>query len=51
MSRTPRALRSTSTRLPAEQVWPWVSDPYLHVRTLPASVSDVTVRENGDIAW
>jgi carbon monoxide dehydrogenase subunit G len=35
---------------PPEQVWPWVSDPHLHVRTLPSSVSDVEVQENGDIA-
>ena len=33
-----------------ERVWPWVAEPRKHVQTLPSSVSQITVHENGDIA-
>lgn len=33
-----------------QAVWPWLSDPDKHVQTLPSSVGQVEVRENGDIA-
>ncbi len=32
-----------------ETVWPWIADPNRHVRTLPPSVTDVRVLDNGDI--
>jgi len=35
---------------PPEVIWPWLSDPHKHVQMLPHTVSQVEVRENGDIA-
>jgi carbon monoxide dehydrogenase subunit G len=35
---------------PPEAVWPWLSDPEKHIQTLPPTVGQVEVRENGDIA-
>jgi carbon monoxide dehydrogenase subunit G len=33
-----------------EAIWPWISDPEKHVQTLPSTVGQVEVRDNGDIA-
>jgi carbon monoxide dehydrogenase subunit G len=35
---------------PPEAVWPWLAEPERHVQTLPDSVRDVRVLENGDVA-
>ena len=46
-------MRISVTRLciaPPDRIWPWLVDPHLHVRTLPSSVSQIEVRDNGDIA-
>jgi carbon monoxide dehydrogenase subunit G len=43
---------SATRRIPAapQQVWDVIADPHRHVRTLPPSVSQIEVRENGEIA-
>ena len=46
-------LRVSVTRrcpAPPEQVWPWIADPHMHVRTLPDSVSKIEVSDDGDVA-
>ncbi len=42
-----RALRRCAAS--PETVWPWIADPHLHVRTLPSSVTNTRVLDNGDI--
>lgn len=42
-----------SRRMPdaePQDVWDVIADPHSHIRTLPASVSQAEVQENGDIA-
>jgi carbon monoxide dehydrogenase subunit G len=42
-----------SRRMPdaePQDVWDVIADPHSHIRTLPASVSQAEVKENGDIA-
>ena len=43
---------SATRRIPAapQQVWDVIADPHRHVKTLPPSVSQIEVRENGEIA-
>ena len=46
-------LRVSVTRrcpAPPEQVWLWITDPHMHVRTLPDSVSKIEVSDDGDVA-
>jgi len=33
-----------------EDVWPWLVEPERHVRTLPGSIRDAQILDNGDIA-
>jgi len=33
-----------------EAVWPWLAEQEKHVQTLPASIRDVSILENGDVA-
>ena len=44
---------SVSRTMPAppEAVWEVVADPHNHVRTLPASVSQIEVDESGEYPW
>lgn len=43
---------SATRRIPAapQQVWDVIADPHRHVKTLPPSVSQIEVREGGEIA-
>ena len=43
---------SATRRIPAapQQVWDVIADPHRHVKTLPSSVSQIEVRESGEIA-
>ena len=43
-------VRDPSLPAPPEQVWPWIADPHMHVRTLPDSVSKIEVSDDGDVA-
>jgi carbon monoxide dehydrogenase subunit G len=35
---------------PPGAVWPWLVEPERHVQTLPGSISDTRILDNGDIA-
>ena len=43
---------SATRRIPAapQQVWDVIADPHRHMKTLPPSVSQIEVREGGEIA-
>jgi carbon monoxide dehydrogenase subunit G len=45
-----RVVVSRRLAAPPERVWPWLAEPDKHVKTLPPSVSQVEVHQNGDIA-
>ena len=45
-----RVVVSRRCAAPPAAVWPWIADPDRHIQTLPPTVSQVEVRENGDIA-
>jgi len=45
-----RVVVSRRLAAPPERVWPWLAEPDKHIRTLPPSVSQIQVHDNGDIA-